>query len=352
MRGRVGEPAGRVGEDEPGLARVVRDLDELTGTGEYAVTIGRFDGVHLGHRHLIGLTVAGARAHGLQSLAITFEPHPEQVLRPDQPVARLATPADKERLLVASGLDAVAILPFTPEFSRLMPEEFVARLVATARPREVWIGEDFHFGYKRTGTPERLAQLGAEHGFAVNRVPRIRTDDGEMIASSQIRRHLLEGGVGRAARLLGRPYALTGIVVHGAHRGRTLGYPTANLDQRTELVVPANGIYATLVDVPGVVQAHPAMTSIGVRPVFDNGERLVEAHLLDWSGDLYGRELTLHFLEWLRPEQNFPSVQALIEQMGQDGVDTKRVVAAYRERTTSAQPAGPGASTPLPGGTG
>ena len=116
--------------------------------------------------------------------------------------------------------------------------------------------------------------------------------------------------------------------------------------------MPANGIYATLVDVPGMVHAHPAMTSIGVRPVFDNGERLVEAHLLDWNGDLYGRELTLHFLEWLRPEQNFPSVQALIEQMGQDGLDSKRVVAAYRERARSEQPAGPGASTPLPGGTG
>jgi riboflavin kinase/FMN adenylyltransferase len=321
-------------------ARVVHDLDELAGSGEYAVTIGRFDGVHLGHRHLLGLTAASARRHGLRSLAITFEPHPEQVLRPERPPARLTLPARKAALLAASGVDAVAIVAFTPEFSRQLPEEFVARLLDTVRPRELWVGEDFVFGYKRSGTPERLAQLGRQHGFAVHRVPRLHLPGGEMISATGIRDRLLQGDATLARRLLGRPYALEGIVVHGAHRGRALGYPTANLQLPPELVVPANGIYATLVDVPGVVADHPAMTSIGVRPVFDNGERLVEAHLLDWSGDLYGRPLALHFVDWLRPEANFPSVEALVEQMGRDGVETAERVRAYRDELAAAAPAG------------
>lgn len=313
------------------VARVVDDLDELADTGEYAVTIGRFDGVHLGHRHLIGLTVASARRQGLRSLAITFEPHPEQVLRPDVPAERLTTPAEKAALLAHTGVDVVAVLAFTPEFSRQMPEEFIDRLMATARPRELWVGADFVFGYKRSGTPERLAELGATRGFVVHRVPRVPLPTGEPLSASDIRRALLAGDVGLAARLLGRPYALTGVVVHGARRGRLLGYPTANVVPPTDLVVPANGVYATLADVPGVVADHAAMTSVGVRPQFDNGARLIEAHLLDWDGDLYDRPLTLRFLAWLRPEEKFPSVEALVAQMGHDGEETRAVVRAAGE---------------------
>lgn len=318
-----------------GHARVVRDLADLAGSGPYAVTIGRFDGVHRGHRHLIGLTVESARRQGLRGLAITFEPHPEQVLRPEQAPPRLSAPATKAALLAATGLDVVAVLPFTLEFSRQLPEEFVDRLVATVQPRELWVGEDFAFGYRRSGTPERLAELGATRGFVVHRVARIQRDGGATISSTAIRQALLGGDVALATELLGRPYALDGVVVHGAKRGRELGYPTANLLPPVGLVVPANGIYATLADVPGLVSAQPAMTSIGVRPVFDNGERIIEAHLLDWSGDLYDRTLQLRFLQWLRPEEKFPSIEALIARMGRDGVETRAVVAAYR-RTMAA----------------
>ncbi len=326
-----------------GGARIVTDLAALAGTGEYAVTIGRFDGVHLGHRHLIGLTTASARRQGLRGLAITFEPHPEQVLRPDTTRARLTTAADKRALLAASGVDAVAVLPFTLEFARWTPEEFVDRLVATARPRELWIGEDFALGHRRAGTPERLAELGRERGFTVHPVPRIGLpgpEGDEMISATNIRKYIAAGNVARAAQLLGRPYAFTGTVIHGAKRGRTLGYPTANLVPPAEVVVPPNGIYATLVDVPGVVERWPAMTSIGVRPVFDNGARLVEAHLLDWSGDLYGRLLTLHFLEWLRAEEKFPSVEALVAQMARDGDDTRAVVEGRRAHAAADARAG------------
>lgn len=321
-----------------GAARTVRDLAELAGTGPYAVTIGRFDGVHLGHLHLIGETTASARRHGLRSLAITFEPHPEAIFRPESPAQRLTTATEKETLLAASGVDALAVLPFSLNFSRQTAEEFIAGLVATTALRELWIGADFALGYRRGGTAERLTALGAEHGFTVRALQRIRFGGTEMISATNIRRHILAGNVGMAARLLGRPYALTGTVVHGAKRGREIGYPTANLEQHPELVVPALGIYATLVDVPGVVAGHAAMTSVGVRPVFDNGERTVEAHLLDWSGDLYDRPLTLRFLEWLRPEEHFPSIGALVEQMGRDGAATAATVRAWREERVITAP--------------
>jgi riboflavin kinase/FMN adenylyltransferase len=226
----------------------------------------------------------------------------------------------------------VAVLAFTPEFSRQTPEEFIDRLMATARPRELWVGADFVFGYKRSGTPERLAELGATRGFAVHRISRVPLPTGEALSTSAIRQALLAGDVGLAARLLGRPYALTGVVVHGARRGRLLGYPTANVVPPTDLVVPANGVYATLADVPEVVADHAAMTSVGVRPQFDNGARLIEAHLLDWDGDLYDRPLTLRFLEWLRPEEKFPSVEALVARMGRDGEETRAVVRANELR--------------------
>ena len=306
--------------------QVVRDLAELRGTGPYVVTIGRFDGVHLGHRHLIAQTVADARAQGVRALAITFEPHPEQIFRPDEPTQRLTTPAEKAALLATSGVDAVAILPFSAEFARQTAEVFVALLVATTSLRALWIGADFALGYKRGGNAARLTELGREDDFTVHTVERIRLNGTEMISATNIRRHIIAGNVALAAQLLGRPYALVGTVVHGAKRGRTIGYPTANLDQAPELIVPPHGIYATTVSVAGLVDDHAAMTSVGVRPVFDNGERQVEAHLLDWSGDLYGRTLTLNFLEWLRPEENFPSVEALIEQMARDGVATQKVV--------------------------
>src|SRR5690348_17081006 len=243
-------------------ARIVHDLAELAGTGEYTVTIGRFDGVHRGHQHLLGLTARDARERGLRSLAITFEPHPEQVFRPDQPITRLTTPAMKAALLAVSGVDAVAILPFSLEFSRQTAEAFIARLVTSVRPRALWIGQDFALGYKRGGTPARLAELGQEHGFTVHAAPRIHLPGGEPISSSNIRQHLAAGNVALAAELLGRPYALTGTVVHGAKRGRLIGYPTANLAQAPELLVPPLGIYATLVDVPGVVRDHAAMAAI------------------------------------------------------------------------------------------
>jgi len=310
-----------------GSARIVRDLAALRGTGPYVVTIGRFDGVHLGHRHLLDQTIADARDQDIRALAITFEPHPEQIFRPDAPLQRLTTPAAKAALLAASGVDAVAILPFSAEFARQTAEEFIAVLAAATGLRALWIGADFALGHKRGGNADRLTELGQEAGFAVHTVERIRLHGTEMISATNIRRHIVAGNVALAAQLLGRPYALVGTVVHGAKRGRTIGYPTANLDQAPELIVPPNGIYATTVSVADMVEDHAAMTSVGVRPVFDNGERQVEAHLLDWSGDLYGRTLCLNFLEWLRPEENFPSVEALIEQMARDGVATREVIA-------------------------
>lgn len=306
----------------PGPARVVRDLADLTGSGRHVVTIGTFDGVHLGHQHLIGLAVASARRQGLLSAGITFEPHPEQFLRPASAAPRLTTPADKVELLARTGLDVVAVLPFTADFSRQQPEEFIAELVRATRLGELWIGEDFALGYRRAGTPQRLAALGRERGFDVKSVARITLATGETIGSTEVRNAVQAGDVKLAARLLGRRFRFGGTVVHGAKRGRELGYPTANIVPVPGVAVPAMGIYATLARLPDTAGLVPAMTSVGVRPVFDNGELLVETHVLDWSGDLYGCEFSIEFISRLRPELSFPSVEALIEQMRQDRQDT------------------------------
>lgn len=307
---------------------IVNDLEDLRGSGPYVATIGRFDGVHRGHQHLIGLAVASARRQGFRALGITFEPHPEQLLRPAGAPPRLSRPAVKEALLARSGLDAVAVLAFTAEFSRQQPEEFIDALVAATKLRELWIGEDFALGYRRAGTPARLTELGIERGFTVHTVPRVRLPTGETLASTEIRNAVMAGDVALAAKLLGRWFSFSGTVVHGAKRGRELGYPTANIAPEPGLVLPAVGIYATLARLPGNAAPVAAMTSIGVRPVFDNGELLVEAHLLDWDGDLYGHVLAIDFLRWLRPELPFPAVDALIAQMRRDRADTVREVEA------------------------
>lgn len=313
-------------------ATIVHDLDELRGTGRYVATIGRFDGVHRGHRHLIGLAVASARRQGFQALGITFEPHPEQLLRPADAPPRLSRPAEKEELLALSGLDAVAVLPFTAAFSRQQPEEFIDALVAATALSELWIGEDFALGYRRAGTPARLTELGEERGFTVHTVPRVRLPTGESLASTGIRNAVMTGDVTLAARLLGRWFSFSGTVVHGAKRGRELGYPTANIAPEPGLALPAMGVYATMARLPGSAVPVPAMTSIGVRPVFDNGELLLEAHLLDWDGDLYDHVLSVDFVRWLRPELPFPSVDALVARMRLDRADTLREIAAAAAR--------------------
>jgi len=308
---------------EQGQGTVVDGLDELA-VEPRVVTIGTFDGVHRGHRRLLASAVARARQLGLRSLAVTLEPIPAMVLRPEHFPGRIAPVDDKLARLAASDVDEIAVLAFTPEFSRQSPEEFMQRLAATGL-RELWIGEGFALGRHRAGDVNRLREIGADLGFAVVAVPRL-TDGDEVISSSAIRAAIQAGDVAAARRLLGRPFRLSGEVIHGAHLGRKIGYPTANVVPPPGLVVPADGIYATLATLPDGAGPRPAMTYVGTRPAVNTGARQIETHIFDFDGDLYGQTIAVDFLERLRGDATFDGVDALIAQMRRDEAAARAVL--------------------------
>jgi riboflavin kinase/FMN adenylyltransferase len=291
--------------------QVIRSLDEVPPVeAGRAIAVGTFDGVHLGHRRVIASAIDAGRARGLPIAVVTFDPHPLQVLQPDDP-PRLLTPTpvkvDRIREL---GVDELVVVPFTPEFARLEPEEFCREvLVGTLRARHVSVGENFRFGRGASGDP---ALLSSSASFETTVVPLLEMD-GEPVSSSRIRK-LIEGGdVAGAAELLGAPFEIEGAVVAGDARGRELGMPTANLRPDPLAILPAAGIYA------GTALDHAAAISIGVRPTFEeDGALLVEAYLIDFEGDLYGETLRLSFRERLRDEERFDSADALAEQMRRD----------------------------------
>jgi riboflavin kinase/FMN adenylyltransferase len=310
------------------------EIDQLELPPELAftdsvLTVGAFDGLHLGHRALIRRSIARARVpptDGAPRAAglVTFAPHPAAVLHPERAPHVLTTPEAKLDLLRGVGLDLVALLPFTPQLAATSARDFVQHLCARLNMRELWVGPDFALGSDRQGDLSVLKQLTTELGFSVHQIPYV-AQDGRRISSSQIRALLSEGQVAAAAALLGRCYSLRGRVVHGAHRGRGIGFPTANLYVCSDCLVPAYGVYATTVTLEGV--RYPAATNVGVRPSFDNGKPSVEAYILDFDQDLYGREIELTFVRRLRPELRFSSVQALIDQMRDDVAQTRRVLA-------------------------
>jgi riboflavin kinase/FMN adenylyltransferase len=289
------------------------------------VTIGTFDGVHRGHQRLIEIVAERARARGVRSVVITFDPHPRAVLAPETAPARLTRVDEEVQLIAALGVDAIVIHPFTRETANTAARDFIVAVVRAARPVELWVGDDFALGRGREGTVDVLRALGEEFGFALNILTRVHLSDlpmSEMIGSTNIRNHLIAGEVAEAAALLGRPYKLRGPVVHGAGRGRQIGFPTANVQVQPGVVVPKDGVYATWVTIEDDPTLYPAMTYIGPRPQFDNGPRSVEPNLIDWDGDLYDREIAVHFVRWLRGDMKFPSVDDLIAQMRRDQIDT------------------------------
>ena len=307
--------------DRPtGIARA----DELAPVPRI-VTIGTFDGVHPGHRHLIRSAVARGRVRELSTLAVTFEPLPAAVLRPDRFPGRICSAADKLAQLVACGVDKILVLAFTLEFARQSPEEFMADLVATTRLSELWVGEGFALGRNRVGDVQRLAAIGDELGFEVVAVPRLSLDR-QMVSSSAIRQAVCAGDVGLGRRLLGRPFRIEGEVIHGAHLGRAIGFPTANVVPPAELVPLADGIYASQAWLPGDIQPRPAMTYVGTRPTVNTGERLVETHLLDFDGDLYGLLLGVDLLERLRADAAFEGLEALVAQLRRDEENARAVL--------------------------
>jgi riboflavin kinase/FMN adenylyltransferase len=291
------------------------------------VTIGTFDGVHRGHGELLARTVGRAREHGLSSLALTFEPVPAAVLRPDRFQGRICSADEKLRRLAASGVDEIAVLAFDIALSRQTPEEFMAWVAARTGVQELWVGEAFALGKDRVGDVARLRDIGRGLGFDVIAVPRVAID-GEIVSSSAIRGAVVEGDAARARTLLGRPFQISGEVIHGAHLGRTIGYPTANVAPPDWLVPLADGIYASFATLPDGIGPRPAMTYVGTRPTVNSGARLVETHLFDFSGDLYGVILAVDVCERLRGDAVFSGLDELIAQLRRDEAAARAYLAA------------------------
>lgn len=290
------------------------------------VSIGTFDGVHLGHKHLLTLAAQRARELALPLLVVTFEPNPAQVIRPESFRGRLNTPQQKLDRLWAAGAGEVVVEPFTPELMHETPGVFVSDLLDATHPTEVWVGEEFALGHNRSGDIARLSQIGRELGFELRAVSR-RELDGEIVSSSRIRQHILDGSPEKARTLLGYPYRISGEVIHGAHIGRTIGFPTANVEPPSLLVPLPDGIYASLATIDGADRQHWAMTYIGTRPALNTGPRLIETNILDFSDDLYGQTLHCDFVQRLRPDATFDSIDELIAQLKRDECSAREVLA-------------------------
>jgi riboflavin kinase/FMN adenylyltransferase len=316
-------------------------LEEVPqGFGPSVVTLGNFDGVHLGHRSVLGDVVAKARLRGARAVAVTFQPHPLQVLYPDSAPPAITGLEHRIELMAATGLDGTLVMEFTRELATWSPDDFVRRVFAEALSAvEVIVGRDVRFGHRNAGDLTTMRELGTAYGFTVTAMDDLGTSDSEHSASrpgtaepsggrrwssTWVRELLAEGDVAGAARILGRPHRVEGVVVHGDHRGRELGYPTANLDPQPTGVVPADGVYAGWLVRPDLPDGEPdrrmpAAVSIGTNPTFDGTERRVEAYVLDRTDlDLYGERVAIELVARLRPTVRFEGVDALLVQMAED----------------------------------
>jgi len=285
-----------------------------------AVTVGTFDGVHRGHFDVIARLVARARARGLRSLAITFDPHPLEVVNPAAAPPLLTVGFEKLEVLAETGLDYLAVIRFTPDVAALSAEAFVDEvLVARFRMQDLLVGHDHGFGRQRAGNPAVLQTLGRARGFAVTVVEPVATADGRWVSSTAIRRAVAGGDLPLAAELLGRPYSIAGTVVHGEQRGRTLGFPTLNLSSPSpRKLLPPDGVYAVRVQTPR--GAFGGMMSLGPRPTFGDHARTLEAYLFDVSGDFYGDYVRVDVLQRLREIETFSSPAALVARIRADEI--------------------------------
>ena len=286
--------------------------------------LGNFDGLHRGHLKIIERVKRGALERGGSAMAMTFDPHPPRVVRPDKAPPLLMTKAQKLDALHRAGLQCVAVVNFTHELSRWDPETFVQRvLVEWLHVAEVWVGANFLFGRDRTGNFSTLRTLGQRLGFRAEKIDPVRYKE-FVVSSTRVRRLVSEGRMDEAGGLLGHPYYLDGVVVEGRRKGRELGFPTANLKIDNELV-PPDGVYATTLTVDGIV--HASMTNIGVRPTFGESARTIETHVLKFDGDLYGKSVRLSFVQRLRDERRFDDVDALRAQLEADQRRVERLFA-------------------------
>lgn len=293
------------------------------------VTLGNFDGVHRGHRKIIKKAVERARAINGSAVVYTFDPHPLNVLRPEQEPPKITTFEEKAHLISTLGVDYLVCEHFTKLFAQKTPEAFLQDVICRRlQPREIVIGHDYSFGRGRNGSVALLEQVGAQHGFMVHVEPDIR-DRNIPVRSTTIRTLITGGKVSLAAKLLGSDYRMSGTVVHG--KKRRIGFPTANLSHIKDLV-PHNGVYAVLADTPYGI--YGGVVNIGFNPTFDGKERTIEAHLFDFNDDLYGRDITLRFVRKIRLERKFDSPEELKRQIGLDIDKAEKILASRKERVS------------------
>jgi len=308
---------------------VEAELSELSPDKDTVLTIGVFDGVHLGHKHLLAKLVERARERRLLGGVVTFAPHPQKVLSPETKLPFLTDLEQRTALLKNEGVRAVIVLPFTRELAQLSAAQFIGLLKSYLRLKELVIGPDFTLGRNREGDVSTLRRLGEDMGFVVTVVPAVRIN-GEMVSSTAIREALAAGDLKRVRSLVGRPFSLHGKVVRGASRGAQLDFPTANLEIDPEQALPAEGVYATWAHVGNRV--YESMTNIGRRPTFGGRRSAVEVYILGYQGDLYGRELKIDIIERLRGEKQFDTVEALKNQITED-IERGRVILSTRGRS-------------------
>ena len=303
---------------------VFRDLHMLPVLAHPVVALGNFDGVHLGHRAILKSALDRARSGHGKAFALTFAPLPAKVLSPQRAPQLLMAPEDKLAYLRDSGLDGVLVLEFTLELSRLSARDFVRDYLLTKLGVEaVVVGHSVSFGHRRAGNAAVMVELGREFGFETIVVGPVKVE-GVEVSSTTIRRLIGAGDLPQAAHLLGRYHFLSGKVIHGRERGRTIGFPTANLESQTECV-PPDGVYAARVVMPE--GSYPSITNIGMRPTFAEAARSIEAHIFDFNRDIYDRAIKLELIEQIRPERKFESAQALKEQIGLDLKRAKEILA-------------------------
>lgn len=307
--------------------RTVHDLGELERGTPVILTLGAFDGVHRGHQFLIRQVVDRARAQQFDAAVLTFDPRPTVVLRPGS--AQLTAGEEKARLLGALGPDILVVLPFDEALSQVSAGQFLVQLLDHINVREVWVGADFAFGHNREGNIDFLLRAGTRNHFAVHVVPR-EALNGDQLSSSAVREAIATGDVARAALLLGHFFAVPGRVVHGAGRGRGMGFPTANLQPPAHQILPATGIYAAFVR--RGEERIPAAVSVGYNPTFGESDEVkVEAFLLDFDGDLTGEELAIDFVERIREERTFERPEDLVAEMERDVARTREILAGTNE---------------------
>jgi riboflavin kinase/FMN adenylyltransferase len=299
----------------------VNSLTDIPEKRPTYLAIGSFDGVHLGHQEVLKMMVAAAETDGARTAVLTFFPHPKRVLQNLTGTYYITTIEDRVQLLIEQGIDLVITLPFNENIRHTRAADFVEQLIQFADMRQIW-GGDFAFGYKREGDIPFLRKLGAERGFSVELVEAMVEVKGDWVSSSRIRHCLLDGNVKEVNLCLGRPFHVSGEVVMGDQRGRTIGFPTANLDVWEELLLPANGVYATYAWVGET--RYIAATNVGMRPTVNGRSVTVESHLLNFDGDLYGQNLRVEFIDHIRPEKKFSGLDALTTQIQADVVEIRK----------------------------